>query len=380
MRCGLWGMGLMLWAAIPVLAGSQSGPPVQQLVRMDASGRLKVYYQMTFCIPETQTRTVQEKVPVTKEVQETVNGELRTKTVTVYETVQKQIAVTVMKNVQEFKIRDADPDDVRAFEIDGKPISTKNLAERLSEDTLVVVSSDEHMIPDYYAALFKPGTIVLAFKPAPAAAPHHAPGPVEAPPPPPERTELRGPRLQAVSLAENERQRQLRVPETAPAPSFPKTLPPRFLFAGRDGAERYKLRTMTEHSFDVTGYKVKSHGTGKQMVPVQMIQTVRNQDITSIASRDLQFYSGNGQPVPADRIKEKLSREATVAYSADGEPVDPFWLQNFKPTTLVLVGPQLPVGCGPMAMPMPAAPANAPAPALPAPAPAISAPPPPPAS
>lgn len=141
-----------------------------------------------------------------------------------------------------------------------------------------------------------------------------------------------------------------------------------FVFASRDGAEHYKLRQTTENSYDTTGYKIKKQGTGQQMVPIKLRQTVRHTEISTIHGKELQFFTGEGSLLPLERAKEKLSREATVLYSADGVPIDPFWLQNFKSSTLVIVGPQLPGGCGPVShgyAPVQVLPA---APAIPAPA------------
>jgi hypothetical protein len=277
-----------------------------------------------------------------------------------------------MKCVHEMRVRKASLKHLKAFETDGRPIPIASLKQRLVEDTLVVVSGNDQMIPDYYAALFKPGTIVLAFEPmrpqpapaAPVPQPFPAPGAPQAPQAAlqPGSAALAGARVRAISqVRENEEEasEEIHVPEHAPAPGFPETQQPVFIFASRDDAEHYRFRKLTENSYETTGYKVKRQGTGKQMIPVQMTQTVRQNDITTINAKDLQFFAGDGSSIPEDRVKEKLSRELTVLYSAMGEPVDEFWLQNLRPTTLVIAGPQLP-GCGmPMgyggyAAPMPA--------------------------
>lgn len=360
-----WNIGLILLvtasaSAAPPLA---SGPPTQQLIRVDSSGEMRVYYQVTYCTPEARTRTVQIKRPVTKEVQYNVNGETRTKTVTEYVTEQVEQSYTITVPRNETKVRTAKLDKLKAFETDGKLIPLKTLKERVKEDTLVLVSADHQMIGDYYAALFKPGTIILAFEqetqPAPQAAPL-PPAENNAPPPP---TSGLFPPIRTVSHLNDDDALLIRVPESTPVPTFPPSMPPVFVFASREGADQFKLRQLRENSFEVTGYKVKRQGTGKQMVPVKLTQTVRHHEITAIADKDLQFFAGNGSALAADRVKEKLSREATVLYSADGEAIDAFWLQNLKATTLVVVGPQLPGGCGTpmMGYGVPCAPAAAPA-------------------
>ncbi len=379
---GLLGLGLVFATASAGLAfgqasGSEHGAPSQQLVRIDSSGHLQVYYSVSVCIPETRTRTVTQFVDVQEEFTEEVDGEVVKKVRTVKKPVTKEVPYTVTKMVQETKVRTANLDRLQAFETDGRAIPPKKLKERLVADTLVVVSANGKMIPDYYAGLFKPGTIILAFEPESFVQPMPPIAPpaegIEAAPPQP-AAKLAAPALRLVAQIEEDAV-ELRVPESAPGPVFPKGAAPVFAFASRDGAEYYKLRLTTENSYDTTGYKIKKQGTGQQMVPIKLRQTVRHTEITTIHGKDLQFFTGEGSLLPLERAKEKLSREATVLYSGDGEPIDPFWLQNFKSSTLMIVGPQLPGGCGPVpAYGVPSAPPMA----MPAPAVTVPAPPPPP--
>lgn len=167
---GLLSLGLVFATASSGLAvgqaaGSENGAPSQQLVRIDSSGQLQVYYLVSVCIPETQTRTVTQFVDVQEEFTEEVDGQVVKKTRTVKKPVTKEVAYTVTKMVQETKVRKANLDRLQAFETDGRTIPPKKLKERFTEDTLVVVSANSKMIPDYYAGLFKPGTIILAFEP-----------------------------------------------------------------------------------------------------------------------------------------------------------------------------------------------------------------------
>jgi hypothetical protein len=354
--------------------GQGGGPPTQQLIRVDASGQWQMYYQVAICIPETKMRTVQEVVPVVETYNETIDGNVVTKSRTVNKTVTKEVAYYVAKTVWEAKTRNIDPDAVKAFETDGRPIPAARLKERITGDTLVVVSGNDEMIPDYYASLFKPGTVILALKAQPLpepmpqvpAAPFGPPAPATSPRPQAARSSVL---IRTVSAPEAKRDgSNVPVPKHAPAPTFPPAPAPIFVFASRDGADDVKLRQYTEHSFPTTGYKVKRQGTGKQMVPLQMTQTIRHNEITTIGGAHLTFFLGDGSSVPIERVKEKLSRETTVLYSSNGDEVDPFWLQNLKPATLVIVGPQLPGGCGGQMMrgaEMPAMPAVVPAPATP---------------
>lgn len=374
--------------AMAPTVGLAKGPPTQQLVRVDSSGAVDIYYQASFCVMETQFKTVQEKIPVTEAYTEEVNGQTVKKTRTAYKTVQKQVNIAVAKPVFQTQPRKMNLGQLKAFETDGKPIPSETLKKRLAKETLVVVSANGGMISASYAELFKPGTIILAFPqavasplapPPPAAIAPAAPRTNEAPVTPapvaPAQPVVSAPAAPAPSAAPVSPKAPLApVPAAAPVASplpapalvpadlkkLPSAAQPQFLFAGREGADRIRLRRLSEHSYVTTGNKVQIQGAEKRIIPVQMTQTVQQGEITMISGDDLQCFDAQGSAIALDRLNSKLGREGTVLYSGDGEPVHPFWLQNVKPSMLVLVGPQLPVTCGaPMMAPMPAQPAAA---------------------
>jgi hypothetical protein len=375
--------GLVLVQFSAALAlGPAQGPPTQQLVRVDSSGAVVLHSQASMCVIETRTKTVQEKIPVTEEYTEEVSGQTVKKTRTAYKTVQKQVNFAVAKPVFQTELRTANLDQLKAFETDGKPIPPEALKQRLAQETLVVVSANDGMISASYAGLFKPGTIVLALKQL-AASPFAPPPPPPAAaigPPAPRTNEAPvapAPVAPAPPAAAVPTPNAPPAPVPAPAPAAPRVAPapapapmpadlnklpsapqPQFLFASREGADRIRLRRLNEHSYVISGNKVQIQGAEKRMIPVQITWTIQQGEITTISGQDLQCFNAQGSAVALDRASSKLSREGTVLYSADGEPVHPFWLQNVKPSMLVLVGPQLPMSCGmPMMAPMPASPA-----------------------
>lgn len=356
---------LLLSASSAVWSAESSAPPTQQLIRVDATGQWQIYRQVTVCYPVTEQQMVTKKVPETKVVKQEVDGQVVEKTVTVYKDVTETYNVTVVKTACKTVTIPLVPEALKAFETDGRPIPADKLKSRIVGDTLVVVSANGEMIADYYAALFKPGTIVLAMPAVPPAvevppvpaAPAPAPAPAAAPAPAPSTTGVS--REIPVRTVASANQAEPALPAAARTPDYPGTMAPIFVFAGREGTDDVNLRRLTESNSQSTGYRIQRQGTGRQMVPVTMKQAVRHNEITTIAGKHLQFTSGDAASIPFDRVKEKLSRETTVLYSADGDDVDPFWLQNLKSTTLVLVGPQLPGGCGP-AMPAMSAPVVAP--------------------
>lgn len=352
---------LLLSASSAVWSAESSAPPTQQLIRIDATGQWQIYRQVMECYPVTEQRTVTKKIPEAKVVKQEVDGQVVEKTVTVYKDVAETHTVTVVKTACKTVTQPLHPETLKAFETDGRPIPADKLKSRIVGDTLVVVSADGEMIADYYAALFKPGTIVLAMPALPPAVitppVPAAPAPAAVPAPAPSTTGVS--REIPVRTVASANQAEPALPAAARTPDYPNTMAPIFVFASREGADDVNLRRLTESTLQSTGYKIQRQGTGRQMVPVTMKQTVRHNEITTIAGKHLRFTSGDAASIPFDRVKEKLSRETTVLYSADGDDVDPFWLQNLKSTTLVLVGPQLPGGCGP-AMPAMSAPVVAP--------------------
>lgn len=362
---------LFLSASSAAWSAESSTPPTQQLVRVDATGQWQIYRQVMECYPATEQRTVTKNVPETKVVKQEVDGQVVEKTVTVFKEVTESHNVTVVKTACKTVTQSLNPEALKAFETDGRPIPADRLKSRIVGDTLVVVSADGEMIADYYAALFKPGTIILAMPAMPPAvvappvpaAPAPAPAPAAAPTPAPSTTGVS--REIPIRTVASANQVEPALPAAARAPDYPTTMAPIFVFASREGADDVNLRRLTESNYQSTGYKIQRQGTGRQMVPVTMKQTVRHSEITTIAGKHLRFTSGDAASIPFDRVKEKLSRETTVLYSADGDDIDPFWLQNLKSTALVIVGPQLPGGCGP-AMPAMPAPVVAPSTAAPA--------------
>lgn len=102
--------------------------------------------------------TVQKQVVIDGVTQTLVETQYRDETKTATSMVCKELWRIACR-------RPLDVKKLKAFETDGKPIATADVAKRCHGATLVVVSADDETIPDYYAALFKPGTIILALPP-----------------------------------------------------------------------------------------------------------------------------------------------------------------------------------------------------------------------
>lgn len=346
-------VGLALWflPTVAVWSAETPLPPTQQLLRVDEAGEWQLQIQVAVCKLETKIRTVTKKIPETKIVTETVDGKTVEKAVTVYkdavETQQYTVCVTDYQTVT----KSIPAATLKAFETDGRSIPLEKLRGRVGNETLVVVSATEGKLPEGYASLFKPGTIVIALEP------------------------VKGPQPStSVATAPS-----VTVPASpaqgAPSSQLPQAPAPQFMMLGRSGVDDVVVRRTSESTSPVTGMAVFKKGALKEQAPVQMMQTVRQSESLRLAAKHLHFQVGESVDVPFERIKERIARESAVVYSTDGEAIDPFWLQNLKSTSLVVIGPQLPstgssyVPASPAMMPAPVGfPAPGPYQVVPAPA------------
>lgn len=79
-------------------------------------------------------------------------------------------------------------------------------------------------------------------------------------------------------------------------------------------------------------------GVTRKVTEVRTIfQTVVQ--LRTVPGKDVQGYDTNGKKVDADTVRRRLKKDTPVLISADGQPVDPFYLKLTRPGTLVLVNP-----------------------------------------
>jgi hypothetical protein len=268
---------------------------------------------------------------------------------------------------------------------------------RCRGETLVVVTTGEEMIPDYYAAIFKPGTIILAIPPAvpqPMTAPalpqpalplpQPAPAaPVPAPQPAPApQTSVARPLVGRLVSQTAPLSVESGIPSSGPL--LPDSPAPELVFLSREGVDALKIRQFSEATYDV---EVTARTNDSSVSPQKQIKsprTVRHSESTLIPWQVLRLTQPGSGDITPDRAKEKMpAGESAALLSRDGRPIDEFWLQNIKPSVFVLRGvvlpPVVPV-CVPAPAPAPyppqgVAPMPAPAPAPPpVPAPAPPAP------
>jgi hypothetical protein len=360
-------MGLRLMVPVWVvlqLAGllcpafAQADQPSQQLVHFHPDGR----WQLAGMISTPVYETIQYQYTVMVNYQEEraveVDGQSKTVTVTVCKPETRVATKTVCKFVKAQFIREVDPADVKAFEIDGRPIAVADLPRRIAERPLVVIPDSGQKLPAHYAAVFKPGTVVLVLPPPPTpmmAPPAPAPGPISVP-------------VRPVSFE-----------RSAPGPSaegahspLPASPPPQIVFASRSGADGLKVRQYVESTSDVEVTTFKTDAANSNPITLKIPHTTRHSETAELPLKALRISNGKGEELATERIKERLGAgETSVLLSFDGRPVDEFWLQNIQPQVLVLRGVELPPvnAAGGFAPAMPAYPALEPveAPAPPAP-------------
>lgn len=289
-----------------VLSVSQDGPWVL------ASKATKPVYK------DVQYSYTVDKV-VTMTQAEVVNGVVEQKTIskTVPET--RTATRRVCYYVSESQIRTVDPSTVRAFETDGRPVKTADVIRRCSHPTLVVVAHGDQMIPAYYADVFRPGTLILAVTPPPLAS--GSAGVPVAPAPGPAAPMPRDPQ------------------ETMP---FPATPAPELVFISPNGSDALNIRQYREQPLEnsATVYATDSAVAPEKQVVVKQVE--KNSMTSSIPWSALRISNGKDGPVPPARVKETLGqKESTAVLALDGKLIDDFWLQNIKPTTLLIRGVEL---------------------------------------
>jgi hypothetical protein len=179
-------------------------------------------------------------------------------------------------------------------------LTRKAAAARLSYPTLVLVSSDGKMVPNYYTWLFQPGTLVVVPGSGPAPYVGH------------------------------------REETSSPAFEYPGNGPPPVLrFASVDARGTVRLRQYAEKQEYQTARVQRADGDGE----VQLRQIMRRTQITQVPLAHVQVFRGSGDRLDSQGLRRLLPREMTVLVSADGQPLHPFWLRNIKLSALILAHP-----------------------------------------
>src|SRR5262249_47724892 len=149
---------------------------------------------------------------------------------------------------------------------------------------------DQKMIPDYQAAAFKPGTIIVALpkvEPVPYNAPQASP-PAEAPFPAPAPAPAPAPRVSLRPVAFE--QVTLNGPPAENGALSP-TPQPQFVFVSRDGNDGVKVRVFNETEYETTLTVLAGEGANQVMKEISAKRLVRHSETTPLPFSALKFSS-----------------------------------------------------------------------------------------
>lgn len=320
-----------------------SAVPQQALARATDTGEIELVRQLNQMVYEQRERAVTVYKEVQETISETIDGREVQKTVTKKVPVIQTQTYTVSKPVRIQKANTLGPETANFFEVNGRPVTPEAAVRRLGQQTLVVVTHDGKPVPEHFAWVFKPGTLVVALKPPVAMIAPPPPQIDEAPQPVPQPLpQPASPVPPATRLAPEPR--TVLVSQSAPLEpqnAFPASAEPTFVFASLDREGILKFRTMNEYSFSNTIQAEQPAADGTpQTVQFPVDVTNRHTTIVGLPARFVQVMTADGQKVTAQQLPRALPRERTVLAATDGRPIDPFWLQNIQPSVLLVVAPE----------------------------------------
>jgi hypothetical protein len=121
----------------------------------------------------------------------------------------------------------------------------------------------------------------------------------------------------------------------------PRTPPPVVMVAIADGqGQVYIERTVTRYVPETRTVTVK---VGDRLE--QRAETVRVpvyvQSRIALTGKGIQVYGSDGKRIDAKEIPRLLKKTSAVFVSADGRPVDPFYLRLVRQGGLIVVAPEL---------------------------------------
>jgi hypothetical protein len=146
----------------------------------------------------------------------------------------------------------------------------------------------------------------------------------------------------------------LRAGENADRPKGPAPKVMEIL-AGKDGPP-YLLRTVTEYRAENRQSEVIINGRKEVRVQTVTVPVMRQVKI-ALDGKEVKVFGTDGKQIPAKELARRVKRPISVLVSADGKPVDPFYLRMVREETLIVVSPALVGGeAMPFGPPLPDAP------------------------
>jgi hypothetical protein len=115
------------------------------------------------------------------------------------------------------------------------------------------------------------------------------------------------------------------------------------VFASVDRAGKLAVRQLQEFATEQTAvHEVSAKEEGRQVlrkVMFSMTLVMTTNVAVKFDPGNARFSQADGRAVEPNRLASVLTREQTAVISADGEPVDPFWLKSLNRGVLVVQAP-----------------------------------------
>jgi hypothetical protein len=135
-------------------------------------------------------------------------------------------------------------------------------------------------------------------------------------------------------------------PAPAPKSDPPKGPAPRIVMISAEGEDKLTILETTQREVPVTRTVVVNDGRQavqeQQTVMVPVTRMVRR----SVAIEKLRVHGLDGKKIDAKDLRKLAAKPTPALLSADGKPVDRFYLQLAREGTLVLVVPPLDADAG----------------------------------
>jgi hypothetical protein len=130
----------------------------------------------------------------------------------------------------------------------------------------------------------------------------------------------------------------LAAPAPVREPGAPKGPPPRVMTTttapdGPQGIETVVIEVVMVN-------KIVPQVDGKEVVVTEKVP-VHKTKVLTLDDKGVQVYGSDGKLIDPREVRHRLKRPTAVLVSADGEPVDPFFLRLAREDTLIVVSKKL---------------------------------------
>ena len=231
--------------------------------------------------------------------------------------------------------RAIDKADFGFYDLSGNRLSVKDVEGRLHDWTLVLISKTGRALDRRFANLFKSTTIVVGIPTL---------GSIPIPPPSSQTPD-------AASAPTISRQSRASKPAAVHAdetrPPLSASAEPTFAFASLSGEMMIALRTQDEKIQNLRHTSSSQHdripegeaSIDEVGVSKWIQKTIEIRETLRFPTSQVSVTKFPNIEVTTAALPSVLSGETLAVMSADGKPVDPFWLQNLQDGALVIVAP-----------------------------------------